>query len=393
MLHKPLESVSGSLYVRVMRSNTRSEPARDMRNIRDTSYELSVDAAEQTLITAEQHIARLKSIQMEALEVIDTAQVATGDGARTLAEWVAARTDVSLGTAKSLVRTMRRTADRPELREACSEASVSFDRVEAVSRIMPSGDPDVFFHHFDIATVQREAARRIRITADKEARTSDDQYLILQPSLDESWWKVWGGLDGAIGAVVDEAIARAADQLPTDDPNMPRDTSWRRAIGLAMICVSEHPLPTQVSVFVDADQAVGTAGGAGVYLEAGPRVGRKALEGLFCDSTSELFLISEQAEPLRYGRKSRTIPPSLRRAIIHRDRNRCAIDGCDSRNRLQIHHITPWSQGGPTDPSNLLTLCWYHHQVAVHQHDLEPYRHPGHGRWRLRPAIRPPPEP
>lgn len=58
---------------------------------------------------------------------------------------------------------------------------------------------------------------------------------------------------------------------------------------------------------------------------------------------------------MTYGRQMRTIPPALRRVILHRDGNRCAADGCDSRNRLQIHHIIPWSEDGPTDPDNLIT--------------------------------------
>jgi hypothetical protein len=354
-------------------------------------FPMSVDAAEQTLITAERHIARLRAIQMEALEVVDVAQVATSDGARDLSEWVAARADVSVETARTLVRTMRRTAERPELREPALEADTTFDRLAAAARIAPTGDPDPFFAHLDIAGVVREGARRERVNTETETRTSDDQHLIIQPSLDESWWRIWGGLDGATGAAVDSALARMADQLPDDDPNMPSDSAWRRAIALGIICTSDDPLPTQVTVFVDADEAAGSTGEAGVYLEAGPRVGKQALEGLLCDATLEVVVVSGQGQPMRYGRQTRSIPPSLRRAIIHRDGNRCAIDGCRSRNRLQVHHIIPWSQGGPTDPENLLTVCWYHHQVAIHRHGLSPYRHPTHGRWRLGSATRSPP--
>lgn len=371
-----------------MKSNTRSAQRKSQHF---SGYGTSIDTAEQTLIAAELHIARLRAIQMDALETLDRAQVATGDGARTFSEWVAARTDVSLETARDLVRTMRRTSERTHLRRVAHEADTSFDRLVAAARIVDTGDPDPLFRHFDIAGVVREAARRERVTAAREARTSDDQHLIIQPSLDESWWRIWGGLDGATGAAVDEALTRIADTLPTDDPQMPGDSAWRRAMALGIICVSDDPLPTQVTVFVDADTAAGTGAEAGVYLEAGPRVGKEALEALLCDSTTRVIAISELGEPMRYGRSSRSIPPTLRQAIIHRDGNRCAIDGCDSRNRLQVHHIIPWSQGGPTDPENLLTVCWYHHQVAIHRHDLTPYRHPTHGRWRLGSGTRGPP--
>lgn len=121
--------------------------------------------------------------------------MATGDGCKSLSEWVASRLDVSTDTARSLVRTMRRTQDRPDLREAL-ETGVSFDRIEAVSRIP---DRIGLLEHLDVAGVEREAALHTRITAGDEQRSSEDQFLILQPSLDQSWWKLWGGLDGSTG--------------------------------------------------------------------------------------------------------------------------------------------------------------------------------------------------
>ena len=63
-------------------------------------------------------IARLRGVQLDVLEDLDQCQVATADGCRSLSEWTTARLDVHPDTAKSLVRTMRRTVERPDLREA-----------------------------------------------------------------------------------------------------------------------------------------------------------------------------------------------------------------------------------------------------------------------------------
>ncbi len=144
-------------------------------------------------------------------------------------------------------------------------------------------------------------------------------------------------------------------------------------------------------MFVDADQAVQTNGEAGVVLEAGPKVGKQALEAVLCDTIVEVTVKAEDGTPLRYGRSSRSVPDSLRRAILERDGNACAADGCQSRYRLQIHHIQHWAKGGPTDPENLITLCWFHHQIVVHQKGFTPYRHPTHGRIRFRAPNRGPP--
>jgi hypothetical protein len=95
----------------------------------------STDALEQQLIADERLVARLRARQMAVLEELDVRQVATGDGARSLSEWVSGRLDVGPETAKTLVRTMRRLQDRPDLCDDLASGRVSFDRIEAVSRI------------------------------------------------------------------------------------------------------------------------------------------------------------------------------------------------------------------------------------------------------------------
>ncbi len=61
----------------------------------------------------------------------------------------------------------------------------------------------------------------------------------------------------------------------------------------------------------------------------------------------------------------------LRDFTLNRDNHRCQVSGCPSRVALQVHHKTPVSQGGEHVPSNLVTLCDFHHS-------LEPTE--GHGR-------------
>ena len=136
---------------------------------------------------------------------------------------------------------MRRTAERPDLRGALASGEISFDRIEALSRI----PEDVgLLAHLDVAGVRREAANRAHITAEDEYRTVSDQFLVLQPSLDESWWKLWGGFDGATGALVDKVISERADDLPLLPDGSRGDSSWRKAMALAKLCVTDDPPPS-----------------------------------------------------------------------------------------------------------------------------------------------------
>ncbi|MHB8245871.1 MAG: HNH endonuclease signature motif containing protein [Acidimicrobiales bacterium] len=74
---------------------------------------------------------------------------------------------------------------------------------------------------------------------------------------------------------------------------------------------------------------------------------------------------------------SRTIPTSLRTALLIRDRT-CVVPGCTSTFHLEIDHIKEFHKRGPTTLSNLCLLCRYHHSLkSRHQFRLEG----GPGTW------------
>ncbi|MET0697763.1 MAG: hypothetical protein ABWZ58_10085, partial [Acidimicrobiia bacterium] len=119
---------------------------------------LSTDSLEQRMLAQQAEISRLTAEQLLDLEELDYRQVATADGCRSLSEWTTARLDIHPDTAKTLVRTMRRTAERPDLRQALAGGEISFDRMEALSRIREDVGR---LEHLDVAGVRREAANRI----------------------------------------------------------------------------------------------------------------------------------------------------------------------------------------------------------------------------------------
>ena len=71
--------------------------------------------------------------------------------------------------------------------------------------------------------------------------------------------------------------------------------------------------------------------------------------------------------PLDIGPATETIPAHLRRAVTTRHPH-CAFPGCaQPASVCDIHHIIPRSRGGPTALHNLITLCTFHHKIAVHR--------------------------
>ena len=81
----------------------------------------------------------------------------------------------------------------------------------------------------------------------------------------------------------------------------------------------------------------------------------------------------DEGRLLEIGARTRTIPPTLRRALHHRDQG-CRFPGCGMR-VTQGHHLRHWAQGGPTTLSNLALLCRRHHR-AVHEEGYQVARLP-----------------
>ena len=69
---------------------------------------------------------------------------------------------------------------------------------------------------------------------------------------------------------------------------------------------------------------------------------------------------------------SATIPDSIRRAVILRDK-RCAWPGgCDRRPAsCDVHHVRHKKDGGPTSVRDCVLLCQYHHDVCIHRQGWE----------------------
>ncbi|MGH9078979.1 MAG: DUF222 domain-containing protein [Acidimicrobiales bacterium] len=83
-------------------------------------------------------------------------------------------------------------------------------------------------------------------------------------------------------------------------------------------------------------------------------------------------LVTDGVDVTTVAHAGRTIPASLRRALVERDPV-CIVPGCEVRDHLEIDHVQPVVLGGPTSLANLVRLCHWHHYLKTHQrHRLEP---------------------
>ena len=102
-------------------------------------------------------------------------------------------------------------------------------------------------------------------------------------------------------------------------------------------------------------------------LDAGPLEPTTA-ERLACTGKVSLEVADAAGEILHLGRSRRLASRAQRRALRLRDAT-CTFPGCHQAKHLDAHHLTPWSEGGPTDLDELALLCRRHH-VMVHEGGL-----------------------
>jgi hypothetical protein len=164
---------------------------------------------------------------------------------------------------------------------------------------------------------------------------------------------------------------------PPDGPGDTRTLGQRRADALVLLCErsSGGKLPesrpiagAELVVSDDVLRRRGLVELDGLQCEIagfGP-IPRIIAERMVCDCAIARLVMNADGEVLDLGRRTRTIPRALRRAIVLRDQH-CQFPGCRAPAAwCDVHHLVHWLLGGTTDLDNCALLCRRHH-VAVHE--------------------------
>ena len=107
------------------------------------------------------------------------------------------------------------------------------------------------------------------------------------------------------------------------------------------------------------------AGLAVIEQAGGLHLGREAARRVARDAGIVVLRHAAGGEVLDVGRRTRTVPSAMRRALQSRDRGQCQFPGCDSRH-CDAHHVEHWADGGETRLQNLVLACRFHHR-ALHE--------------------------
>ena len=303
-----------------------------------------------------------------------------GQGFTSCAHWLNWRTGLALGAAREKVRVARALAELPRLSAEMRRGALSYSKVRALTRVAtPATEQRLlgFARSATAAHVERlvRAWRRV----DRLAAAEDDQRRHESRHLevwvdDDGMLVVRGLLSPEVGAVVQRALEAGFDRLYHDaDDTAEVSVGQRRADALGLIAESALAADLdrgtagdryQVVVHVEADGLGGNAEAGQSALDDGVGVSAEMSRRLACDASTVVMSHACGGTVLDVGRKTRTIPPAIRRALTGRDR-RCRFPGCHACH-CDAHHVRHWADGGTTRLDNLVLLCRRHHR-AVHE--------------------------
>ena len=99
----------------------------------------------------------------------------------------------------------------------------------------------------------------------------------------------------------------------------------------------------------------------GAWINGGHAIPLRLLTRFITDGKVQPVWETE-GRPISVGRSMRILPDRTRRLIHDRDRG-CRFPGCPTTRFVEIHHLNPWADGGPTDEHNQTSLCTIHHDA------------------------------
>ena len=329
---------------------------------------------------------------------------------RSCSEWIAWRCALDTRSAREHVRVARSLGRVPLIHAAFARGELSYSKVRALTRVADADSEAElleFAEHATAAQLERIVRGLRRMSTEDANGGHERRYL-------SAWWEPDGSLSisGNLAAEGGAAFLAALDAMhdliratrsPDDagsreengpagpaseadtcgsaEPHEPRAaTNADALVAMAEAAVAgpgagTHP-PPELVVHVDVATLTADAPGT-ARLEHGSALAPETIRRLACDCSIVPLIEDADGSALSVGRRTRSVPPAIARALRARD-GTCAFPGCENRRFLDAHHILHWARGGETSAENLVRLCRRHHR-AVHEGGYSVERNGGGG--------------
>lgn len=346
------------------------------------------DAAQrQDLLHLHRAIQRLEAVFVDRLRVFDqtNAYASPCDPGLTAASWLRNNCNMSPQAAAQRVRVARQMAELTDTADAFAAGDISFEHAAVIAATAEDVGPEIARdaqQHLLPVAREVDPQRLRRVTShlrhcldpdgylDDANRSHVRRYLHLSETMDGAFY-INGRLDPEGGTMVRTALEPYMKPTPDDD----RSTTHRRAdalVELARVQLDRGALPEtgghkpHLIVIAQKQTLDGEPHSGPAELDGGQPVPGELARRIACDCKRTWVTVGPDSELLQIESPTNVIPPALRRALFLRDRT-CRIPGCDRPAWMcDAHHMTPWSEGGPTVLSNLILCCRRHHRM-IHE--------------------------
>ena len=327
-------------------------------------------------------IERLSFEAARTLAAIDERSAFATASYTSTSSFVAHRCRIRAGHARRRVANARGLTRMPTVAKLAAEGVISTDQITVLVEARNAA-PEVFDDHepglADVA-IDLPMVRDFQRAIDYWKQAAIDPPDGLEEQCAQSYLHISETMDGMvkIDALIDkERGARLISALRRATPpptiNDQRSAMQRRLDAFIELVdrepVNTKPTAARLAIHIDWD----TLTGQGVTLaetDNGTVLPRSVIDRIACgDITIGRIIYGPDSQILDYGRTERLVPPHLRNAILAKFRE-CVIGGCDRPAQwLDLHHIIPWSQGGPTNEANIIAPCRHHH-TAIHNGNI-----------------------
>jgi hypothetical protein len=304
-------------------------------------------------------------------------------GAVSCAHWLSWRIGLDLATAREKVRVARALGTLPAIDGALAAGKLSYAKVRALSRVAtPDNEAKLLEMALYATGAQLERiCRGFRTAQIADEDPTRETRSVRRRLLPGGMVKLEVVLCPDEADLVMRAIERAREvghseeqpHVSEERSEEPSESSQWPSRADGVVALAENYLAGnvasgnggerfQVTVHVDQDP-LAADGVLAATLEDGTNVSAETLRRVACDCG--LVAVTGAGESLNIGRRTRSIPPAIRRVLKLRDRG-CAFPGCTHDRFLHGHHVRHWLHGGETSADNLVLLCSHHHHL-VHE--------------------------
>jgi hypothetical protein len=317
----------------------------------------------------------------------------SGAGLKSCAHWLNWKCGINLGAAREKVRVAHALQALPQISSALRRGSISYSKVRAMTRVATAQNEDYLMMiagHGTACHVER-LVRNYRKVKRSEALARDNQHHALRELNwhidDDGSYVLKARLSPEQGARITQALEAATSAIREEQYNAADDVSAetpvaaQRADALARMADDYlcGTLATEsggervvkggdrctLHLYTDMNTLHADGDGAESELASGGSVSAETSRRLACDCGVVHWLEDADGTALDIGRRTRSIPPAIRRALDRRDGD-CRFPGYTARHHVDAHHIRHWADGGETRLDNLLLLCRHHHRL-VHE--------------------------